>query len=141
MVHFLPAFHSRIWFYSVPFPYYYAHNVYYVQSSQGYVVTEPPAQQIIQEEPIRGTDDGGNVTEEPVDSGTLNQANADSLYVYPRQGQSQQQLDQDRSDCRSWAAGHTGYGMPSASAPSSDTIANYQRALSACLEGRGYTVR
>lgn len=140
VVHFLPHFHSRIWFYTVPFPYYFANNVYYIQSPQGYVVAEPPPQQIIQEEPANGTK-GSNVTEEPADSGELNETRADQLYVYPRQGQSQQQLDQDRSECRSWAAGQTGYGMPSASAPSSDTVANYERAQSACLEGRGYTVR
>lgn len=140
VVHVLPAYHWRIWFYSVPFPYYYVNNVYYVQSSQGYVVTEPPPQQIIQEEPVTGTDTGA-VTEEPADGGGLSQANTDPLYVYPKQGQSQQQLEQDRQECRSWASGQTGYGMPSASAPSNDIIANYERALSACLEGRGYTVR
>lgn len=141
VVRVLPYYHTRIWFYGVPFPYYYASNVYYVQSSYGYTVAEPPAQQIIQEEPVTGPDSGSSITEEPVNGGKLGQTNADPLYVYPNQGQSQQQLDNDRLECRGWATGQTGYDPASSASPSGDASVNYQRALSACLEGRGYTVR
>jgi hypothetical protein len=138
VVHVLPSHYWRVWFYGVPFPYYYAKDAYYVQSPHGYVVTAAPPQPVIEEEPVSGTD-GGALVEEPVD-GTSNQANADRLYAYPRQGQSAQQLEHDRSQCRQWAAGQTG-NDPLAESASADALTDYQRALGACLEGRGYAVR
>ncbi len=140
VVHALPFYYSRIWFYGVAFPYYYADNAYYVRSSQGYVVTEPPARDVVVEEPASGADSGDGVMEEPA-AASADQANADPLYAYPRLGQSATQQDKDRSECSAWAIGRTGYDASDASGASEDAINNYQRALSACLEGRGYTVR
>jgi hypothetical protein len=69
------------------------------------------------------------------------------IFVYPRQGQSEEQQAKDRYECHSWAVGQTQYDptQPSAldipEAQRNQMRANYQRAQSACLDGRGYTVR
>ena len=52
--------------------------------------------------------------------------------VYPRDGQNAAQTESDRRDCSRWAT-----TQPSAMADA--TV--FQRATTACLEGRGYTVR
>lgn len=65
---------------------------------------------------------------------------ASELYIYPREGQSADQQDQDRYECHRWAAGQTGFD-PSASNQDADMAPDYRRAMSACLEGRGYTVK
>ena len=72
-------------------------------------------------------------------------AQSASVFVYPRDGQDETMRDQDRYQCHQWAKQQTGYD-PS-TAQSADTRANsanggdYKRAITACLEGRGYTVR
>jgi hypothetical protein len=59
------------------------------------------------------------------------------LYVYPKNGQSDEQRDRDRYECYTWAVDQTGYD-PSAGNVDTTKAADYRRALSA---GRGYTVR
>jgi hypothetical protein len=67
------------------------------------------------------------------------------LYMYPQHGQSQKQQEVDRYECYSWARGQTGYD-PSAPtsglSPSqqSSRLSDYRRAMSACLDARGYAV-
>ena len=69
------------------------------------------------------------------------------LFIYPRQGQSQEKLEGDRDLCHAWALGQTGYDPtkppPGDLSPvkTSQKSADYQRALGACLDARGYTVR
>ena len=53
------------------------------------------------------------------------------LNMYPRNGQSTNQESVDRRDCEQWAQHQAGSG-----ASGSD----YQRAMVACVEGRGYAV-
>lgn len=60
-----------------------------------------------------------------------------NIFVYPQQGQSTEQIDMDRYECHLWAVGQSGFD-PSRDAGNSSS---YQRASSACLAGRGYTVR
>jgi hypothetical protein len=69
------------------------------------------------------------------------------IFIYPRQGQTQEKLEMDRNDCHNWALGQTGYD-PTKPPPSDmspvqigQNSVDYQRALGACLDGRGYTVR
>lgn len=62
------------------------------------------------------------------------------LFIYPSQGQSDEQRERDRYECYLWASDQTGFDPGSADARST-SAEDYQRALSACLEGRGYTVR
>jgi hypothetical protein len=72
---------------------------------------------------------------------TATESGAGDVIAYPAQGQSDEQRDRDRYDCYLWAVQQTGFD-PGAGAPADTTkSADYRRALSACLEGRGYTVK
>jgi hypothetical protein len=62
------------------------------------------------------------------------------LFVYPKEGQSDEQRDRDRYECYVWASDQTGFD-PTAENPDADKASDYRRAMSACLEGRGYTVK
>ena len=68
------------------------------------------------------------------------------IFVYPRQGQSEELQAKDRYECHSWAVSQTHYdptqptsGMPEAQL--NQMRADYQRAQGACLDGRGYTMK
>jgi hypothetical protein len=122
---FLPPFYTTVWFGGIP--YYYADQTYYrwLPDQRAYVVTEPP-----------GSPDAATTT--PPD-------NTD-LFVYPAHGQSEEQQSTDRYECHSWASQQTGFdptqplgGVQPAEV--SGKRADYQRAETACLEARGYTVR
>jgi len=120
----LPSVYSTIWFHSTP--YYYANDVYYVwrPNLNGYEVVEPP-EKIVQETPPI-------VTEE--------------IIVYPKQGQSEQKQADDRYACHSWGKKQTNYDPTQPPEDLSVSKLNqkrsdYQRAIRACLEGRGYSVR
>ena len=69
------------------------------------------------------------------------------LFVYPRQGQSEELQAKDRYECHSWAISQTGYNptQPSAGdmteARRNQMRADYQRAQGACLDGRGYSTK
>jgi hypothetical protein len=74
------------------------------------------------------------------------QAAADRYFVYPRQGQSEELQAKDRYDCHSWAVGQTRYDptQPMAGVPDAQLNqlrSDYQRAMAACLDGRGYTMK
>lgn len=106
--------------------YYYANSVYYRELSQGgYEVVPPPT-------PLAG----------PVTS-----AGPSKDFVYPSRGQSAQQQATDEYDCHRWAVSQAGFDPTAAATGQSVTSADpgrrgdYARARSACLEGRGYTVR
>jgi hypothetical protein len=121
----LPPFYTTVWFGGAP--YYYANDTYYVWSAdqQGYVVSDAP--------------------QDP-ESASTQPPGSDDLFVYPKNGQSDQQQATDRYECHSWARQQTGYdptqplgGVDQAQADAAR--AQYERAEGACLEGRGYTVR
>lgn len=63
-------------------------------------------------------------------------ANQNQVYVYPRQGQSPQQQAADEAECNRWASTQMGTGFSGDQAAS-----NFHRALSACLDAHGYSVR
>lgn len=105
--------------------YYVSNNTYYQRSTSGYVVVEPPP---------------ANSVVAPAQV-----ASAAPLFAYPRQGQNADRQTADRADCDDWAIGQTGYD-PRFAGTAGDTMAMqnrdaHRRALTACLEGRGYTVR
>ena len=52
--------------------------------------------------------------------------------IYPRNGQSAAQTEADRQECNRWAT-----TQPSAVADASV----FQRAVEACMDGRGYTMK
>lgn len=121
----LPPFYTTVWFGGAP--YYYANDTYYVWSAdqQGYVVSDAP-----QDPDAASTQAPGN----------------DNLFVYPKNGQTDQQQATDRYECHAWARDQSGFdptqplgGMDQNQVDAGR--AQYQRAEQACLEGRGYTVR
>ncbi|MDE2051924.1 MAG: hypothetical protein KGJ72_12995 [Gammaproteobacteria bacterium] len=120
-------------------PYYYWQGVYYVWSPDygQYVVTDPP--------PLSGgVAQGAAPPPAAAQPGETGGRGAMSLFVYPKNGQSEQQTQNDRYQCHEWAVGQTGFD-PSNSAndtqASTATPQNYRRAVTACLEARGYSVR
>jgi len=123
----LPPFYTTVWFGGIP--YYYADNVYYRWEApqRGYVVSEPPV----------ASDTDNNATATSPDS---------DIYVYPKNGQSDEQKATDRYDCYRWATDQTGFDPTKTAggvndADIADKRDQYRRAEAACLEGRGYTVK
>jgi hypothetical protein len=74
-------------------------------------------------------------------------SSAERIFVYPRQGQSEDLQAKDRYECHSWAVSQTRYDPTQSSigeipATKRDQMrADYRRAEDACLDGRGYTVK
>jgi hypothetical protein len=73
-------------------------------------------------------------------------SSTERIFVYPRQGQSEELQAKDRYECHSWAVSQTHYdptqptsGMPEAQL--NQMRADYKRAMGACLDGRGYTMK
>jgi hypothetical protein len=112
-----------VWVGSVP--YFYANSVYYVAVPGGYTVVDPPQ---------------GPVAEAPLPP-------SEQVYIYPREGQDDREQADDKYACHKWAVGQTGFdptqppGAGLGVAQIAQKRADYQRAMAACLEGRGYTVR
>jgi hypothetical protein len=72
------------------------------------------------------------------------------IFVYPRQGQSEELQAKDRYECHNWAVSQTWREPRKVSIEEWTLIiksmseaqrADYLRAESACLDGRGYTVK
>jgi hypothetical protein len=73
-------------------------------------------------------------------------SSTERIFVYPRQGQSEELQAKDRYECHSWAVRQAGYDptRPAGDMPEArrnQMRADYQRAQGACLDGRGYTMR
>jgi hypothetical protein len=130
----LPAYYSTVWFAGVP--YYYADNVYYTQApdQSGYVVSDPPP----------NADQPAPPPDAPPSAAQMD------LIIYPKNGQSKDQQAADQYECHTWAKGQTGFdptlpagsGQPAGGGPGDPNAAraNYNRAMSACLQARGYQV-
>ncbi|HAJ26928.1 MAG TPA: hypothetical protein DCG53_06730 [Syntrophus sp. (in: bacteria)] len=70
----------------------------------------------------------------------------EKIFVYPRQGQTETQQADDRYECHRWSVGQTGFDPTQppgnmTGVPLNQKRGDYNRALSACLDGRGYTVK
>lgn len=120
----LPPVYTTVWFAGVPF--YYADGIYYRWDSarRVYIVTDPPEEAAAAE-----SSDG-----------------SDDLFIYPKNGQSEAQQSTDRYDCHRWAADQTGFDPTKAGGDVGDEErsskrTDYQRAQTACLEARGYSVK
>lgn len=77
---------------------------------------------------------------------SASQGSGGRMFIYPRQGQSQEQQAKDFDKCHNWAVGQTGFDptKPLVGAPDAQTIqksGDYLRAISACLDAHGYTVK
>ena len=109
----LPPAYASLWIGGAP--YYYANGAYYAPyGSGGYVVVAPPP----------GADEAQPAAPPP-------KAPPDPI-IYPRNGQNAQATEADRQECNRWAT-----TQPSAMSDASV----FQRAVAACMDGRGYTVR
>jgi len=69
-------------------------------------------------------------------------SSSERVFVYPRQGQSEELQAKDRYECHSWAVSQIGYDptQPTGDMPEArrnQMRADYQRAQGACLDGRG----
>jgi hypothetical protein len=127
----LPFYYSTLWWDGVP--YYYAAGDYYRWNSgvgEYETVPAPPGLQ----------------------SQVGAQQPATELFVYPKSGQSAEQQARDKFECHSWAKDQTGFdptqpggtaaaGRPPPAAEWAAKRQDYARAQTACLEGRGYSVR
>ena len=77
---------------------------------------------------------------------SASQGSGGRMFVYPRQNQSEEQQARDFDACHGWAVGQAGFdpkrppaGLPDAQIRQKSS--DYLRAISACLDGRGYTLR
>ena len=131
----LPLAYATYWYGGVP--YYYANDVYYTYdpSYEGYVATDPPpaADSSAGAEgsavpPSAGAGPGPNAGPAPGDGAAI----AGQIFMYPKNGQSEEQQAKDKAECQQWAAQQAGQVAQNGS--------DYQRAMSACVEGRGYSV-
>lgn len=111
--------------------YYYAYGLYYTwdPSYEGYVVTDPP--------PVNSSAAPPPASEAALWRSPLQEPTSASsggqLFMYPKNGQTVEQQSSDRRECQEWAA--------SQAVPGGATTSDYQRAMAACIEGRGYSVR
>jgi hypothetical protein len=126
----LPPYYSTVWFGGVP--YYYADNVYYSwqPDQNGYAVVDPP-------------DNADSPSQPPPPPSSTDNTPSD-LMIYPKNGQSKDQQAADQYECNNWAKGQTGFDptQPGGGVSGNPDSArnNYDRAMSACLQGRGYQV-
>jgi len=102
--------------------YWYANGVYYREYAGGGYEVVPS--------PIAGAPEGTS--------------SAGRSYIYPKNGQTAERQASDEYECHRWAVGQTGFD-PTAAASGQTTVStqrsDYVRAQTACLEGRGYTIR
>jgi hypothetical protein len=116
----LPAFRTAVVIGGLT--YFYLNGVYYRERSEGGYEVVPS--------PVAGI---GATTSAP-----------GRLYVYPRQAQSAEVQATDEYECHLWAMSQSGFDpVPIATGQNTEVTrrADYVRAQTACLEGRGYTVR
>jgi hypothetical protein len=119
----LPPYYSTVWFAGAP--YYYADNVYYSwqPDQNGYAVVDPP--------------ESADAPAAPPDN--MQQ----DLIIYPKNGQSKDQQAADQFECHTWATGQTGFDPTQSGDSPGNSLpnrSNYDRAMSACLQARGYQV-
>ena len=108
---------------------------YYPGSAGNPVVELPPSNAAPPQSPAQQPPQG-----QPGDA--LAHAPSGQVFMYPRQGQDEQQQGRDRDECYRWALGQIGYDPSKSSAGLSPAqTTNYYRAMGACLDGRGYSVR
>jgi hypothetical protein len=127
----LPLAYATYWYGGVP--YYYANDVYYTWNPDydGYTATDPPPAS--ESAPA----DGAAVAPAQAADGTAQsyapaQGDVSQVFMYPKNGQNEQQQSTDKQECQRWASDQVGLGS---NGP------DYRRAFIACVEGRGYSAR
>lgn len=143
----LPPLYTTVWVAGVP--YYYADDVYYVYRGPaiGYEVVAPPDAQVAAAPPPPGPPGGPPPGAGPGPGpGPGPAPESHELFIYPKNGQSPDQQAKDQYECHTWASSQTGFDptAPNGGVAPYQTAskrADYDRAMGACLEGRGYTVK
>ncbi|HEY5603933.1 MAG TPA: DUF6515 family protein [Gammaproteobacteria bacterium] len=147
------------------YPYFYYGGVYYRSFNSGYVVVSAPVGAFIQTLPVGFiafslglstyyfVNDTYYVWDEPRQSylvvekpegaeNAMAETTAGRLFIYPNEGQTEEQQAKDRYDCHVWAVTESRVDPTlDDETYSNEQILKYQRAMTACLEGRGYTVK
>jgi Family of unknown function (DUF6515) len=127
----LPPYYNTVWFGGIP--YYYANDTYYqwVPTQSQYEVVAPP-----------GDESAAQTQPESPPPST----SGDDIFIYPKNGQSEDQQATDKYECHKWANQQSGFdptqsggGVPPEQ--NASARAAYNRAMGACLEGRGYSVK
>jgi hypothetical protein len=133
---YLPVYYQTVWIGG--YPYYYADGEYYAPTTDGYMVVNPQPQAV---SPQTGQQTGQQAGQQT--GLQTNMEPSTKLFIYPRNGQSEKQQAEDRSACDRWAVGQTGYDptKPTEGMSSFQKNADYQRAMVACLDGRGYSTK
>jgi hypothetical protein len=137
----LPAVYATYWWGGVP--YYYANDVYYTWNPgyNGYVVTDPPPADTSGDNSATPPSDGTYESAEPgpgPDAAPSGGGGGGDVYAYPKNGQTDEQQATDRYECHKWAVAQSGFD-PTHTGNTSGSAPDYRRAMSACLDGRGYS--
>ena len=110
--------------------YFYANGVYYAPAPGGYAVVAPPPRV---DDAVTGAPPAGVAAPAvPASPAQAAPKPPPEPVIYPRNGQSSTQTEGDRQECNRWAT-----TVPAALADAEV----FQRAIAACMDGRGYTVR
>ena len=122
----LPLAYATYWYSGIP--YYYAHDVYYTYSPSyaGYVATDPPP---VAESSTAADGAASSAGPAPGDGAAM----AGQIIMYPKNAQSAEQQATDKAECQQWAEQQAG--------PVAQNGSDYRRAMTACVEGRGYSAR
>ena len=121
-VHYLPDYAREVWVGGSLL--FLAAGAYYAyeQSTQQYVVVQPPAQ-VPSPQPAP-------------------QGNGYDVVAYPANGQSPAQVQQDGYDCYRWAVQQSGFDPQTVTyAPAPAVVQTYRQAQGNCLGSRGYQVQ
>ena len=119
----LPSYSQEVWVGSALF--FLAAGTYYTyqQDSQDYEVVYPPQ----------------NV--EPAYTQQMPASSAYDPIAYPNNGQSQEQVAQDKYDCYRWSVEQSAFDPADPNSPNAPAMIQvYRRSMVACLMGRGYTI-
>jgi len=135
----LPLAYATYWYGGIP--YYYANDAYYTWNPDynGYVATDPP--------PVADPSGAGAAAPDASGggapmagagapgagappAGAPDPAQSGQIFMYPKNGQSEEQQRTDKLECEKWASDQVGLGS---NGP------DYRRAMVACVEGRGYS--
>jgi hypothetical protein len=138
----LPAFYTTVYFGGAP--YYYANDTYYqwVPAQNQYEVVAPPGDDSAAQ--LQGPPDAAGPP--PGGAGPQGGAPGSDMFIYPKNGQSEEQQNNDKFECYQWSKQQSGFDPTQSGggvAPDQNGSAHaaYNRAMTACLEGRGYSVK
>src|SRR5271163_2060769 len=130
----LPLAYATYWYGGIP--YYYANDVYYTYNTSydGYVATDPPPTADSGAAPTGAAPDANTPAPMPAPNSSAGFGpGIGQIFMYPKNGQSPEQQATDKAECQKWASEQA--GQVAQNAP------DYQRAMVACVEGRGYSAR